>query len=96
MAKATATAPNSLIQVVIVKKCDRAGHRPESNMQGALRAPAPKDGRPSPGQVARRRAGGRSARTRHSGHYRTHPGERPPPFTASARPRPTRPTRPPP
>jgi integrase len=31
MAKATATAPNSLIQAVIVKKCDRAGHRPDSN-----------------------------------------------------------------
>ena len=31
MAKATATAPNSLIQAVIIKKCDRAGHRPDSN-----------------------------------------------------------------
>jgi hypothetical protein len=31
MAKATATAPNSLIQAVIIKKCDRANHRPDSN-----------------------------------------------------------------
>lgn len=35
MAKATATAPNSLIQAVIIKKCDRAGHRPDSNKQCA-------------------------------------------------------------
>jgi hypothetical protein len=31
MAKATATAPNSLIQAVIIKKCDRTNHRPDSN-----------------------------------------------------------------
>ncbi len=31
MAKATTTAPNSLIQAVIVKKCDRTGHNPDTN-----------------------------------------------------------------
>jgi hypothetical protein len=35
MAKATPTAVNSLIQATILKKCDRAGHNPESNKQCA-------------------------------------------------------------
>ena len=74
-------------------RCAPPGNPDPQEAKGALARPHPKNGRPSPRQETRRRAGGRGARSWHRGHCRL-TGESPPPFTASGRPRPTQPPSP--